>query len=795
MKRVFLFLVVLFFYTSSVFSQFKISGRITSESDEPLTGANVTIVNSYTGAICNLNGSYELSNLKKGTLTIKASFIGYESDTKEVIVDKDLSIDFVLKHSDFLTDEVIVAATRANDNSPISFTNIEKKDLEKQNSGQDVPYLLSMTPSLVTSSDAGTGIGYTSMRIRGIDANRINVTVNGIPFNDSESHSVYWVDMPDITGSVDNIQIQRGVGTSTNGAAAFGATINLQSTSFNKTPYAELAANYGSFNSIKQSISVGSGLIGKYFTLDARLSQVKSDGYIDRGWSDLNSYFVSGAFYYKKNLLRFNMFSGLEETYQAWMGMPKASLDTNRHYNPYTYENQIDHYQQTHYQLLYSKEISSSLTLNTALHYTKGKGYYEEYKEAELLSKYSLNPVQTTDGLIESTDLVRRKWLDNDFYGITYSLNYKYQFIDATVGGGWNQYLGNHYGKVIWAKGVSNELLSKKYYENDGNKSDFNIFAKIYFQPVKKFTAYIDAQYRKINYDIIGFEENKQSDGTRKNMSQTLLYNFVNPKLGFTFDLQQNTKIYASFGVARREPTRADLVAYVNTNRKVTYETLYDLETGYKFQAENVHFNLNFYFMNYDNQLALTGQINDVGDALMVNVPKSYRQGIELIGGIRFFEKFRWDASMTFSKNKIKNFTEYVDDWTTWEQRTNNLGETDLSFSPNIIGGSQIAFEPFRGLIFSLVTKYVGKQYIDNTSNNERALDSYFVNDFKINYNFKFKWIREINLQLSVNNIFSEKYVTNAWIYRYYEENTEKVMDGYFPQAERNFMAGVIVKF
>jgi len=809
MKRVFLFLVICIsiFAHSSLFAQpqndsekyisnfsGKISGKIVNERGEPLPGANIKILDTYLGVVSNSDGRFEFNNLKSSKYTFCISFIGYETLIQETEIEQDKEKIFILKASDVLADEVIVSVTRANNKQPISFTSINKDELQKNNFGQDVPYLLSLTPSLVTSSDAGTGVGYTYLRIRGTDANRINVTVNGIPFNDSESHSVYWVDLPDFTSSVDNIQIQRGVGTSTNGAAAFGATINLQTAVINKNAFAEWNTAYGSFNTQKYCLTAGSGLIHDRFTFDIRLSKVLSDGYIDRASSNLQSYFISAAYYDSKSLLRFNIFSGVEETYQAWLGVPKDSLETNRTFNPYSYENEIDHYLQTHYQLMYSRSLGKYLTFNSSIHYTHGNGYYEQYREADKFSKYGLSNLTIGNTTISKTDLIRRKWLENDFYGFTYSLNYRQSKLDISLGGGWNQYLGNHFGKIIWAQFASGIPKDYQWYDSDGNKIDFNIFAKINYQLFSKVNIYADFQYRNIQYEIFGNHDYFDDNGLPHGISQFHLYDFINPKFGIMFDISSAQKLYFSFATANREPNRSNLID-ADAGKTPTFETLHNYEFGYKIQQQNMLAEVNYFYMDYKNQLVLTGEINNVGDAIMVNVPSSYRTGVEISLAGKVLEFIHLRGNLAISQNKINEFTEYVDDWDTWSQRSNVLSKTDLSFSPNVVAGGEIRVEPIKNLDIAIQSKYVGKQYIDNTSSEDRKLDAYWVNDFKIGYRFTTKLLKEISIHGSINNVLNEKYETNAWVYRYYENNTHGVSDGYFPQAGRNFMVGLNVKF
>ncbi|MCK4406742.1 MAG: TonB-dependent receptor [Bacteroidales bacterium] len=790
MKKIIIKLLFIAAMPLMAFSQFSISGKVVDkETKEPLQGAHIIIENTFKSTTSNSSGYYFIKKLKKGNYSIKVSFIGYKTFIKKIKLEKNSELNFEMLSSPVLEDEVIITATRAPEKSPTTYKNVSKNEIRDVNLGQDLPFLIETTPSTVVTSDAGAGIGYTSIRIRGTDMTRINVTINGIPLNDPESHGVFWVDMPDFASSVDNIQIQRGVGTSTNGAAAFGASINIQTLKLNPEPYAEINSSTGSFNTFKNNLTFGTGLIKGKFSFDGRISKITSDGYIDRAFSDLKSFFVSGAYYGEKSILKLNIFSGKEKTYQAWMGVPKDSLKTNRTYNPYTYDNETDNYQQDHYQLIYSKEINKNLLLNAALHYTHGKGYYEQYKKNRKFKDYLLDTLFIGGDTISRTNLVQQKWLDNDFYGFTYSLNYKKKNTDFILGGSWNKYNGDHFGKVIWAQFASNGSINHQWYYNTGEKTDFNIFGKINYNLNNKFNFYGDVQYRRIYYSIDGDHDDL------RDITQEHKFNFLNPKAGLYFDINENHSTYFSFAVSNREPSRSD---YRDSDEDhiPTGETLFDYELGYNFKSLNFAVDANMYYMNYKDQLILTGEINKVGNPIMTNVPKSYRAGIELAVGAKILQNLKWDINATFSRNKIKNFTAYIDNWSPpYKQITEDSGETYLSFSPDIIAGSIISYKPINNLNISFISKYVSRQYIDNTSNKYRSLDPYFVNNLIINYSFKTRFIKEIGFQLMINNIFNEKYETNAWVYRYYYEDKEYMMDGYFPQAGINFLAGINLRF
>jgi iron complex outermembrane receptor protein len=566
MKRVMLLLV---FTCASfiLYAQFQVSGIVEDTNGAALIGANVIIEGTYLGISTGLSGEFVFKNMHKRNYNLKVSYMGYETKTEKINVYKDLQVKIVLEKSAYLADEVIISTIRASETTPVASTTLSNSEIREKYLVQDVPYLLRLTPSLVASSDAGTGVGYTSFRIRGSDLTRINVTVNGIPLNDSESHGVWWVDLPDFTSSVDNIQIQRGVGTSTNGAGAFGATVNLKTFTFSKKPFAEINSIAGSFNTFKNNIKIGSGLVDNKFSFEARMSQISSDGYIDRATADLKSFAVSGAYFGEKDMVRVNIMSGKEKTYQAWDGVPSTILDSDRTYNgigQYTdemgntkyYDNETDNYWQDHFQLLYSREISQYIYMNLCLHYTGGKGYYEQYKEDEDYSDYQMDNILIGSDLIEETDLIRRKWLDNDFYGVTYSLKYKRDKWDASIGGAWNKYIGDHFGKVIWVRYAGDSELNHEWYNSDATKADFNLYGKINYYFSTKLNLYGDIQVRLIDYEIDGIDDDL------RNITQKHTYTFFNPKLGAYYRLNENQSAYFSFGIAHREPNRNEYLLY-----------------------------------------------------------------------------------------------------------------------------------------------------------------------------------------------------------------------------------------
>jgi iron complex outermembrane receptor protein len=800
MKRLFTFLVFLF-WGVVLFSQIRIAGRVMDEEGRPLPGANVLLEGTYLGTVTDDQGYFMLGRVPPGDYTLRVSYIGFRTYEKMIQVQKDLSLDIVLGVSDILTDEVVVSGVRAEAGAPVTYTNVSRQEIEEENMGQDMPYILKSLPSMVVSSDAGAGVGYTSFRIRGSDLTRINVTMNGIPMNDPESHGVWWVDMPDLASSVSDIQIQRGVGTSTNGAGAFGASVNLHTFSLEKKPYAGITSSAGSFRTFRNTLRFGTGLIRDHFTFDARFSKIVSDGYIDRASSDLGSLALTGAYYSKKkDIFRLVLMSGREKTYQAWGGVPGYMLDTNRRYNgmgEYTdpegniryYDNETDNYDQDYVQLFYSKEFSRPVWLNMALYYTRGKGYYEQYEEDQPLSYYLLEDVILPGDTVTHTDLIRRKWLDNDLYGITGNLKWKQGRLSLNAGGGWNYYDGGHYGTVIWARYFSNGEKGHRWYDNNGIKRDGNIYAKAGFEVLSGLHLYADMQLRGIRYDMSG------ADDDQRDLTQQHHYLFFNPKGGVTYDISAGVSVYASFALAHREPTRYDFKEAPVGGPAPQPEVLRDLEAGATLKAGVASFHINLYYMHYKDQLVMTGKINDVGIPIMTNVPKSYRLGMEISGTAQISRDLAWEANLTLSRNKILNFTEYVDDWDTGSQRSFYLGMTDLSFSPPVTASNTFSYRLFKMLEVSWLARYVGKQYIDNTSSNERKLDPYFVNDLAVSLNIRTKVFRKCEIRGVVNNLFNAKYETNAWVYQYYENDRHKVMDGYFPQAGTYFLAGISLKF
>ena len=703
-----------------------------------------------------------------------------------------------------LVKEVNVNALRAGEKTPVAFTNISEAEIEKGNLGQDLPYLISLTPSVVTTSDAGAGVGYSGFRIRGSDPTRINVTVNGIPLNDSESQGVWWVNMPDFSSSIENIQIQRGVGTSTNGSSAFGASVNLKTDGLNKEAYAITNNSVGSFSTLKNNVEFGTGLLNGKFAFDGRLSKISSDGYIDRATSDLKSLYLQGTYFGKKSVLKGIVFSGHELTYQAWNGVPLNYLDTNRTYNSYTYENEVDNYRQTHYQLHYSQQLSDVTNFNIAGHYTHGEGYYEQEKLNQSLNAYGLQDIVIGNDTITATNLVRRKWLNNDFGGFTYSLNHTIGDLKLIFGGANSIYSGQHYGNVIWAQYASDASFNHQYYWNKAEKFDNNFYAKADYKYSDATQLYIDLQGRRIDYIFEGLDADGNSAEQEVNLE------FFNPKFGLHHTLNKSQVIYVSFGVANKEPNRSDYTES-SADSRPTHETLYDTEIGYKKVGDKMTFGANFYFMNYENQLVMTGKMNDVGARTHVNVTESFRKGIEIEGTYKLTTKLTWAANMTLSENKIVTpFIEDVDNWDTGGVDQLIHENTDLAFSPNIIWTSQFNYQFDKNTSIDFISKYVGEQFIDNTSSEDRMLSNYLVNHLRLTYDWESKIFKTAKVSLQVNNLFNNEYVNKAWVYRFISDNWDPResdhyvnadsergynMAGYFPQATRNYLLGLTLGF
>ncbi len=780
-------------FTTIAFTQITVKGTVTNKQNQPLEGATVTLYRNAkkeTTTLTNASGDFAFANIQTNSnCKVLVRYIGLKTLEQNFTANENSSLNFVLENSDFFLEPLEVKAIRASDRSPFTKTDITKQQLSKLNLGQDIPFLLNQTPSVVVNSDAGNGVGYTGIRIRGSDATRINVTLNGIPYNDAESQGTYFVDLPDFGSSINSIQIQRGVGTSTNGSGAFGATINMSTNEFNENAYAESNNSYGSFNTWKNTIKLGSGLINDHFTIDARLSRISSDGYVDRASSTLQSFYFSPAYTSKNTSIRLNVFSGKERTYQSWYGLPEALLQTDRTYNAAgtekpgePYANQTDNYQQDHYQLFLNQVLNSRWNLNIASFLTRGRGYYEEYKAEQNFADYSLPDVIINNDTITTTDLVRQRWLNNYYYGQTFSLQYKHAKDELTLGGSWTKYDGKHYGNIIWANiGIPKDY---QYYNYPATKTDVNVYTKWLHQLNTNWNLFGDLQFRKVMHNMEGFEGSPDLFIKRN-------FNFFNPKLGLSYN-SNGLHAYLSYALAHREPNRDDFQAALS--EQPHFETLHDVELGIDKKTTKYNWAATFYYMQYNNQLVLTGKINDVGSYTRINVPNSYRMGIELQGGLVINEWLNTTANITLSRNKIKSFTEYIDDYDDYKQQTVEHSNTDIAFAPSVIGGAVINILPFKNSELSIMGKYVGKQYMDNTQNNNRVINDYYTQDARLIYTVKNLLFKEWDFIFQVNNIFNRKYEANGYTYPYVYGGILINDNYYYPMAGTNFMLAVNVK-
>ena len=675
--------------------------------------------------------------------------------------------------------EVEIISTRATASTPIAFTNLSKEQIGKYNHGQDLTYLMSGTPSVVTTSDAGGGIGYTTLRVRGTDGTRINVTVNGIPVNDAESHNVFWVNMPDLASSLQDVQIQRGAGTSTNGSGAFGASLNMRTTRANAIPYAEFHGSYGSFQTHKETFKVGTGLINDHWMFNARLSNIGTKGYIDRASVGMKSFYLQGGYYDENTSVEVLSFGGQEETYHAWNYASKEEMEqhNSRRYNScgymYTdefgfehfYDDQTDNYTQTHYQLLANHRFSPSWNLNVGLHYTKGNGYYQEYKTNRKLVEYGLSPFEYENQTVRKSDLIRKKAMDNGFGGGIFSLTFRNKQSTTTLGGGLNRYEGEHYGNVLWVKNyIGNADPNKEYYRNQGNKNDGNLYVKTQYEFWKGLSAYADLQYRHITYTINGTNDKWYGDAPQQ-LSIDKEFSFFNPKVGLNWQISPKHRTYASFSVAHKEPTRNNYTdGYLTQHPKA--ERLHDYELGYQYEDTYWHAGVNLYYMNYKDQLVLTGELNEIGEAVAANVPQSYRMGMELSAGLKLPCGLSWNANATLSRNRIRNFHEtlygYDEDWNELPPLQINHGSTHIAFSPEFIGNSQLEYE-HKGFSIGLQSQYVSEQYMSNADVDAHKLDAYFVNNLHLSYTFKPYKLKSVKVGASIYNLFNEEYENNGW--------------------------------
>ncbi len=780
----------------SVLSQNAFQGTVLVAADgSPVIGAQVLLLPVNSGVFTDTEGRFSFAKIAPGNYELVITALGYEKFTRSLTLGSgDNSLEVKLLRTVAVTEEVFISALRASARTATTYTNVTKEEIAKNNFGQDLPFLLNQTPNTVVTSDAGNGVGYTGLRIRGSDPTRTNVTVNGIPLNDAESHGTYWVNLPDLASSVDNIQVQRGVGTSTNGSAAFGASLNIQTTTLNPEPYASLTNSVGSFNTLRNTFALGTGLLKGKFSFDGRFSLLRSDGYIDRASSDLSSWFLSGSYFGKKSLLKLNVFAGKEQTYQAWWGVPEALLATDRTYNYYTYENETDNYQQNHYQLFYTWKPGQKLDVNAALHYTYGRGYYEQYRNDEDFATYGFAPLVYADTTIATTDLIRRRWLDNHFYGGIFSITYRPNTdLELSLGGGVNRYDGSNFGEVIWARYAAQSAIGDRFYEGDSRKLDMNTYLKAFWSPSTRLSTYLDLQVRHIDYSYGG------TDLGPVPIQGAAVFTFFNPKAGATWFFDDRNQLYASFSVANREPVRTDFVDAPEGNVPDA-EHLNNLELGYRFRNKWISGSVNMYWMGYKNQLVLNGALNDVGTAVRQNVPDSYRAGIEMAANLRLVpDRLDLALNAAFSQNKIRHFEEiiyaYDADFNFTGTLVNAYTNSDISFSPNVVAGATLSWHPVSPLNISLISKYVGGQFLDNTANPDRKLDPFWLNDLRVQYRFLPNWAKEVTLGVQLNNIFNVLYEPNGYTYNYQYDGQLYVENYYYPMASFNWMGMLTLKF
>lgn len=693
-------------------------------------------------------------------------------------------------------EEVVLKSVRVDADSPITHSNIKKEELEKRNLGQDIPYMLNYLPSVVTTSDAGAGIGYTYIRVRGSDASRINVTLNGIPFNDAESQGTFWVNLPDFTSSVQNLQLQRGVGTSTNGSGAFGASLNMLTDEVSTSAQGELSAAIGSYDTQKYNAKFSTGLLGDHFEIAGRLSTIKSDGYVDRARSDLKSYFLQAAYLDDNTLLKAITFGGEEETYQAWNGIDAATLESDRRFNSagmYTdeegntqfYDNEIDHYEQTHYQLIWNQRYNGRWSSSVVANYTHGDGYFEQYMEDQSFDAYGLSPIEIGGDTINTTDLIRRRWLDNDFYVISANVNYKKENLESSSGLFYSSYDGDHYGEIIWARFASESEIRDRYYFGNGLKNEFTAFSKATWKIDEQWSVYGDLQGRFLSYKTSGQTSDLQPLIVDQN------YNFFNPKAGASFQINSEYQLYFSYGHANREPRRSDFEQGIFTPEKLD-----DFELGWRHYSEKFKLNSNLLYMHYKDQLVLTGAIDDVGAPLRTTSGKSYRLGLEIDADIYISAKVKLRPNIALSTNKNVDFI------TSFDGELVNLGNTNISFSPQVVAANLLEYTPLSNLQLTLLSKFVGEQFMGNTDSEASKLDSFFINDFNVNYTLtNIPYVRSIVISGLVNNIFNVKYVSNGYYYTYDDDFSQPGIvttvegAGYYPQATTNFLLGATVKF
>ena len=782
-----------------------ISGRVTDENGMPMAGASVIAIQAGAGVATDNEGRYALRGLNNGTYSLRISFTGYETLDTLVVLSGTAVIDASMREALYVAGEVIVRGSRAGARTPMAHTTVGSDELRERDMTRDMPYLLALTPSVVETSDAGTGIGYTSLRIRGTDASRINITLDGIPLNDSESQQVFWVDLPDLASSTGSIQVQRGVGTSTNGAGAFGASVNIST----ETPPAEAGAaadiSYGSFSTSRLTAKAWTGMLADRFSMMVRASQIKSDGFVDHSKADITSAMVSGIWSAPSDMIRFNVITGSQKTGISWWGVPAEILPDNRRYNPageYTdnngvtryYEDETDVYAQNHYHIFHTHLFPGRVSLNTGLHLTTGRGYYEEQKSDRDPEEYGITGFLPYEPAITETDMVQRKWLDNLFYGVVWSLLKQGSVAEWTLGGALNRYDGDHFGNILWMEYPGNIIPGYEWYRNNGLKDEVNVYGKVNTAVSATVNAFIDLQLRNIRYRFEG------PDDDLRDLGGTHSFLFFNPKAGLFWSNGSGSEAFVSAAVAHREPTRADYKdAAGDPAATPGRERLTDFEGGYTFSRSGYALGVNLYYMWYRDQLVPTGKISTTGYPIMTNVPESYRTGVELSGSFKPSHAVSLKVNTTISRSRIREFRNYyynynTDDWSE-EYLFADLGTVDIAYSPRVTGSAELEINPVKNLSFSMTGKYVGRQYFDNTMSPDRTIDPYFVSNLSASYGIKIRKEGELTVRFIVNNLFNTLYENNAYGGMWTEDGAEKTWAYYFPQAGINYTAGISLSF
>ncbi|OCK44461.1 TonB-dependent receptor [Tenacibaculum soleae] len=768
------FLMVIFATLTANAQDFILSGKVVNNNQEPLVGATIVLEELKKGTATDFEGNFQLK-LAKGSHTIKVTYLGFNTYTQKIKISKNKKISIQLSTGSTILEDVLVAAVRVQADAPVTHSNLTKKEISKRNLGQDIPMLLNYLPNVVSSSDAGAGIGYTYMSVRGSDASRVNVTVNGIPYNDAESQGTFWVNMGDFASSTQSLQLQRGVGTSTNGAGAFGASLNILTDAAATEAGGEISNSFGSFNTRKHTVKFTTGKVNEHFEFSGRVSNIYSDGYIDRASTDLKSYFLQGSYTDENTLIKALVFGGKEKTYQAWDGISAQQLKEDRRQNPLTYENEIDNFQQDHYQLHWNEKLNNNWTTNVGLNYTRGKGYFEQFKDDRDAADYN-------NLIVDGSDVIVRRWLDNHFYVGNFNATYNNDKLEIITGTSYSHYTNNHYGEIIWGSDLAaNTNIRDHYYDGKSTKNDFNVFSKISFNLTEKLRTFIDLQSRFVSYKTNGLTSKRKPLNVDEN------FNFFNPKFGLTYTLNDNNSFYTSFAKANREPNRSDFKDGVNT-----HESLNDYELGWRFKNDVVKLNTNVYFMDYQNQLVLTGEIDDTGDPLRGTSGNSYRLGLEIDADIKLTNNLSVRQNIAVSQNKN------VDFFTNRDGALQELGNTTIANSPNIVTGNTFTYHPSENFKIAFLSKFVGEQYLSNTDTEASKLDSYFTSDLNIIYEIETKSIfKSIVFTGLVNNIFNKEYVDRGYIYLDYwsTPGTTQEAQGYYPQATINFLAGVTLKF